>query len=97
MPLNAKQTVKIMLLRRRSGFPAHQYADSVLHEQAFAASFAEIRWVAGAAKDADAVTCDKLMPQRGFTHRTIVGRWPDLPIQPFSNRARVWKGAALIE
>jgi beta-glucosidase len=65
MPLNAKQTVKIPLrCFAAAGADFLRINTPILFftEQAFVASFAEIRWVPGAAKDADAVTCDKLVP-----------------------------------
>jgi beta-glucosidase len=65
MPLNVKQTVKIPLqCFAAAGTDFLRINTPILFytEQAFVASFAEIRWVPGAARDADALTCDRLMP-----------------------------------
>ncbi|MDR7379742.1 beta-glucosidase [Rhodoferax ferrireducens] len=63
--LDAKRTVKIPLAcfaAKGTDFSAINTPILVYTEKAFTASFANIRWVPGAAKDADAVACDSLVP-----------------------------------
>ena len=63
--LNTKRTVKLPLscfAAKGTDFATINTPFLVYTEKAFSASFAHIRWVPGAAKDADAVACNTLVP-----------------------------------
>lgn len=65
LPLNTKRTVKIPLAcfaAKGTDFTLVDTPFLVYTEKAFTASFANIRWVPGAAKDADAQTCEAMGP-----------------------------------
>lgn len=65
LTLNAKRTVKIPLAcfaAKGTDFSQIDTPFLIYTEKAFSAAFADIRWVPGAAKDADAAKCEALVP-----------------------------------
>ncbi|WP_229421852.1 glycoside hydrolase family 3 protein [Massilia aquatica] len=66
LPLETKRSVKVPLscfAGKGADFTLVDTPFLVYTEKAFVASFANIRWVPGAAKDADAATCAALVPE----------------------------------
>jgi len=65
LPLNTRSTLKIPLACFAGKGTDFQSVDTpflVFTDKPLVATFADIRWQIGAAKDADALTCDKLVP-----------------------------------
>ncbi len=64
LPLNQKRTIKVPLAcfaAKGTDFAAIDTPFLLFTEKAFVATFANIRWVPGAAKDADAVACASMV------------------------------------
>ncbi|MES2931956.1 MAG: putative glycoside hydrolase [Pseudomonadota bacterium] len=63
--LSSKYTVKLPLAcfaAKGTNFATVDTPFLIYTSKAFSASFADIRWVAGAANDADAISCDSMVP-----------------------------------
>ncbi|MEJ7137320.1 glycoside hydrolase family 3 N-terminal domain-containing protein [Amphibiibacter pelophylacis] len=76
LPLDTKSTVKIPLscfMAKGTDFSAVDVPFLVFTEKPFSATFANIRWQIGAANDADAQTCDSLVPPPAATVDPLPG------------------------
>ncbi|MES2931955.1 MAG: glycoside hydrolase family 3 N-terminal domain-containing protein [Pseudomonadota bacterium] len=74
--LNTKRTVKLPLAcfaAKGTDFALIDTPFLVYTTKAFGASFANIRWVPGAAKDADAITCDSMVPPAPVYNAPVPG------------------------